>query len=113
MVSACSGCSRLPVAILALATDVSARPRTIVVEDWSQQPEGRPGIPEGWTGHSWGSPKYDFAVAADGPNRVLRLRSRGDNSTISKEIKIDVARNPQAWRLEPRPPQAGLRKRGE
>ena len=77
MVSACSGCSRLPVAILALATDVSARPRTIVVEDWSQQPEGRPGIPEGWTGHSWGSPKYDFAVAADGPNRVLRLRSRG------------------------------------
>ena len=89
----------LPLAILALAADVPAVPRAIVVEDWSRQPEGRPGIPEGWTGHSWGSPKYDFAVAADGPNRVLRLRSRGDNSTISKEIKIDVRKLPVlTWR---------------
>jgi Protein of unknown function (DUF3047) len=89
----------LPLAILALAADVPAEPRAIVVEDWSRLPEGRPGIPEGWTGHSWGSPKYDFAVTADGPNRVLRLRSRGDNSTISKEIKVDVKELPLlVWR---------------
>jgi hypothetical protein len=47
----------LPLVILALAADVPAVPRAIVVEDWSRQPEGRPGIPEGSTGHSWGSPK--------------------------------------------------------
>ena len=89
----------LALAILASATAVPAELRAIVVEDWSLQPEGRTGIPEGWTGHSWGGPKYDFAVVPDGADRVLRLRSRGDNSTISKEIKVDVKRRPVlTWR---------------
>ncbi|MGH7339267.1 MAG: DUF3047 domain-containing protein, partial [Candidatus Rokuibacteriota bacterium] len=89
----------VPLAILALAADVPAELRTVVVEDWSRQSEGRPGIPEGWAGHSWGGPKYDFAVIGDGATRVLRLRSRGDNSTISKEIKLDVRKLPVlTWR---------------
>jgi hypothetical protein len=89
----------VPVAILALAADVPAELRTVVVEDWSRQSEGRPGIPEGWTGHRWGGPKYDFAVVGDGADRVLRLRSRGDNSTISKEINLDVRKLPVlTWR---------------
>ena len=80
----------LALTLLAAATAIPAELSTVVVADWSRQPEGRTGIPEGWTGHSWGSPKYDFAVVAEGADRVLRLRSRGDNSTISKELKIDV-----------------------
>ena len=89
----------LVLAVSASSAAVPAAPLTIVVEDWSRQPESRTGIPSGWTGHSWGSPKYDFAVVTDGADRVLRLRSRGDNSTISKEIKVDVKKFPLlAWR---------------
>jgi hypothetical protein len=89
----------LVLAVSASSAAVPAAPLTIVVEDWSRQPESRTGIPSGWTGHSWGSPKYDFAVVTDGADRVLRLRSRGDNSTISKESKVDVKKFPLlAWR---------------
>ncbi len=84
----------IALAMLASAAAVPAELPTIVVEDWSRQPEGRTGIPEGWKGHGWGSPKYDFAIVAEGSDRVLRLRSRGDNSTISKETRIDVTKLP-------------------
>jgi hypothetical protein len=89
----------LVLALHASAAAVPAELPTIVVEDWSRQPQGRTGIPEGWQGHSWGSPKYDFMIAAEGSDRVLRLRSRGDNSTISKETRIDVTKSPlMVWR---------------
>src|SRR5438094_823964 len=89
----------LALAILASATAVPAELPTIVVEDWSRQVEGRTGIPEGWKGHGWGSPKYDFAIVGEGSDRVLRLRSRGDNSTISKETRVDVTKLPvMVWR---------------
>ena len=89
----------LALAILASAAAVPAELPTIVVEDWSRQVEGRTGIPEGWKGHGWGSPKYDFAIVAEGSDRVLRLRSRGDNSTISKETRVDVTKLPvMVWR---------------
>ena len=85
--------------ILTAAIAVSAGSPAIVVEDWSTQPPGRAGIPDGWTGQSWGSPRYDFTVVTDGSERVLHLKSRGDNSTISKEIKIDVRELPLlVWR---------------
>jgi len=71
----------------------------IVVEDWSRQPLGYTGVPQGWSGHSWGSPQYDLTVVVEGSERVLRLRSHGDNSTISKEIKVDVKEFPLlVWR---------------
>jgi len=85
--------------ILTAAVAASAGSLAIVVEDWSTQPPGRAGIPDGWTGQSWGSPRYDFTVVTDGAARVLHLKSRGDNSTISKEVKIDVRDLPLlVWR---------------
>jgi hypothetical protein len=89
----------LALAILAAASAAPAQTSPFVVEDWLDQPPGRTGIPQGWSGHGWGSPKYDFAVVAESPERVLRLRSHGDNSTISKEIRIDVKEFPLlTWR---------------
>lgn len=85
--------------LLVSAVTVSAEPPTIVVEDWSRQPLGRTGIPDGWSGQNWGNPRYDFTVVVEASDRVLRLRSRGDNSTISKEIKVDVKEYPLlVWR---------------
>ena len=89
----------LVLAISVAAVAVAAEPPSFVVEAWSRQALGRPGIPEGWSGQSWGSPQYDLTVVTDGSDRVLHLRSRGDNSTISKEIKIDVKELPLlVWR---------------
>jgi hypothetical protein len=89
----------LVLAICVAAVPVAAEPPTLVVEDWSRQPLGHPGIPEGWSGQSWGNPQYDLIVVTDGSDRVLHLRSRGDNSTISKEIKVDVKELPLlVWR---------------
>jgi len=85
--------------ILTAAIAVSAESPAIVVEDWLTQPSGGAGIPDGWTGQSWGNPRYDFTVVTDGSERVLHLKSRGDNSTISKEIKIHVRELPLlVWR---------------
>ncbi len=63
---------------------------TLVVEDWSKQPEGKTGIPEGWKGQSWGSPKYDFRVETVDGRKMLHLKSDGDSSAIVKEVKVDV-----------------------
>jgi hypothetical protein len=87
----------LPLAFAALPSP--AEPPRILVEDWSRQPEGLTGLPQGWQRQSWGNPRYEFAIVVDGPGKVLRMRSRGDNSTISKEIRVDVRRFPLlVWR---------------
>jgi len=71
----------------------------IVVEDWSKQPVGKRGIPDGWQGQNWGSPKYDFTVVSEDSARALHLRSDNDSSTISKEVKVDVKQYPiLQWR---------------
>jgi hypothetical protein len=67
-------------------SSAAAEQASIVVEDWSKPSNSGTGIPEGWSGHRWGNAKYDFALITDGLDRVLRLRSRGDNSTISKAV---------------------------
>ena len=72
----------------------AADPGTIPVEDWASQQEGNTGIPEGWLGQNWGSPKYDFRVVIDGGRKVINMKSAGDSSTISKEIKVDVKTSP-------------------
>ena len=71
----------LAVVTVAVATD------QLLVEDWSKIPVGSKGIPPGWSGQNWGSPTYDFVVVEDEPQRVLRLKSRDDSSTIAKDIK--------------------------
>jgi len=89
----------LALLVLTAMRALAADPSTMLVEDWSRQPEGKTGIPSGWKGHSWGNPKYDFAVVVDGATRVLRLRSQGDNSTITRDVSIDVKKFPiLTWR---------------
>ena len=62
----------------------------LVVEDWSQAPAGTKGIPPGWKGQNWGSPKYDFVVVQDDGRKALHMKSANDGSTVSKEVKGKV-----------------------
>jgi len=80
----------LGLAGLAWATDA------VVIEDWTQHARGAKGIPAGWQGQKWGSPQYDLTVVDNDGHRVLRLRSRDEGSTISKEIrgKVDLGQTP-------------------
>ncbi|HET9925704.1 MAG TPA: DUF3047 domain-containing protein, partial [Methylomirabilota bacterium] len=84
----------LAVALLATAPLRAADPAPLVVEDWSKQPEGKTGIPDGWKGQNWGSPKYDFRIETQGGRKVLRAKSQDDSSTISKEAKVNVKDRP-------------------
>ena len=87
------------VAALVIAPAPRSDSPRVLVEDWSRQPEGRRGVPDGWKRQTWGSPRYDFRVLVDGPGKVLHLRSENDNSLISKEIAVDVTRFPLlVWR---------------
>ncbi len=88
------------VGALALAASMTvAQTGSVVVEDWSKQPSGKRGIPAGWQGQNWGSPKYDFTAVTDDSTPALHLRSDNDSSTISKEIKVDVKQYPiLQWR---------------
>jgi hypothetical protein len=81
------------------APGLGAQPATVLVEDWSKHPVGQTGIPDGWKGQSWGSPKYDFRIVAENPAKVLHMRSEDEGSTISKEVKVDVRQFPiLQWR---------------
>ncbi len=85
--------------LAAAAVVAAAQTGTIVVEDWSKQPLGEHGIPGGWKGQNWGSPKYDFTVVSESPERALHLRSDHDSSTISKDVNVDVTQDPiLEWR---------------
>jgi len=85
--------------VLAMAPALGADPAEILVEDWSRVMPGARGIPDGWTGQTWGTPRYDFTVVTDATGHVMHLRSRDDNSTISKEVRVDVRRFPiLTWR---------------
>lgn len=81
-------------ALLAVALLPAVGQSGTIVEDWSQQPEGKTGIPDGWKGQTWGSPRYDFRVVTQGGRKILHLKSQDDSSTISKEVKVDVSRVP-------------------
>lgn len=93
---------RLLLGLLALlpALAVHASTRVVRVEDWSAVPAGTRGIPPGWKGgQSWGSPAFDFVVEPEGTANVLHLRSKGDSSTINKEIRVNVKETPiLEWR---------------
>jgi hypothetical protein len=100
--------------VAASATITLAEPPILVVEDWSRRTVGAAGVPEGWQRHDWGLPRYDFAVVVDGPRKVLRMRSEGDNSTISKEVRIAVKRFPilvWRWKIVTLPAKADSRHR--
>jgi hypothetical protein len=54
------------------------------------------GVPPGWQKQDWGSPRYDFTVVEQDGRRAIHLKSAGDGSTISKEIreKVRLAETP-------------------
>jgi len=89
-----TGVTLLAMALVASAPLSAADPATVLVEDWSKQPEGKTGIPDGWKGQSWGSPKYEFRIVTQSGRKVLHLKSGNDSSTISREIKVDVKSHP-------------------
>jgi hypothetical protein len=62
----------------------------VVVEDWLSYPLGTRGIPGEWKGQTWGRPAYDLEIVADDGQPVLRLKSKGDNSTISRDLRVSV-----------------------
>jgi DUF3047 family protein len=100
--------------VVMLAAIALAEPPSVLVEDWSRQTVGAAGVPEGWQRHDWGSPRYDFTVVADGPRKVLRMRSEGDNSTISRQVRIAVRQSPilvWRWKVVALPAQADSRHR--
>jgi len=65
----------------------------VVVEDWRSYPVGIRGIPAGWKEQNWGKPAYDFEIVSNDGHPVLHLRSRGDSSTISRDLKASVQLN--------------------
>ena len=78
----------LAVAFAVVATAWAAD--RVVVEDWRPYPLGTRGIPGEWKGQNWGKPAYDLEVVSDNGQRVLRLRSKGETSTISRDLKGGV-----------------------
>jgi hypothetical protein len=80
---------RLAIAlVLSLATVAGAA--DVTVEDWSQQAMGNKGVPAGWKGQNWGSPKYDFTIVANDGAKALHMRSANEGSTIVKDVKGKV-----------------------
>ena len=78
----------LAVACAVLATAWAAD--RVVVEDWRSHPLGTRGIPGNWKGQSWGQPTYDLEIVPDNGQPVLHLRSKGETSTISRDLKASV-----------------------
>ena len=65
----------------------------VVVEDWRSYPHGTRGIPGDWKEQTWGKPAYDLEIVSDNGQPVLHLRSKGDSSTISRDLKASVDLN--------------------
>lgn len=88
-----------------------------VVENWTSQPVGMVGIPNGWIGKEWGNSKYDFRVEAAGLGRVLHLKSqRGGTAIISKEARVDIQQYPRLewqWNVAVLSMDGDARKGGE
>jgi hypothetical protein len=100
----------LAVATAALAADV------VLIEDWSSQPVGTKGIPPPWQKQRWGSPNYDFTIVEDGGRKVVHLKSDGDSSNISKDIKgkVDLKATPileWSWKAVTLPKDGDSRKK--
>jgi hypothetical protein len=65
----------------------------VVVEDWRSYPVGTRGIPGEWNEQNWGKPAYDFEIVSDDGQPALHLRSKGDSSTISRDLGASVQLN--------------------
>ena len=89
----------LAVAFAVIATAWAAD--RVIVEDWRSYPLGTRGIPGDWKEQTWGKPAYDLEIISDNGQPVLHLRSKGDNSTISRDLtgSVDLNETPiLEWR---------------
>lgn len=89
---------------------------SFVVEDWTRQKLGSKGIPDEWKGQNWGKPNYDFTIVENDGHRVLHLVSKGDGSTINKDIKgkVNLKETPVlewSWRVVTLPKGGDSRKK--
>jgi len=103
-------------AAVALQRVAAVGAAAVVIEDWSRQPLGAHGVPQGWTSYETpgGHPKYDFTIVEDAGHRALELKSEDDHSTIAKELDVDLAATPVlewAWRVISLPAGADLTQR--
>ena len=110
--------TRLVALVLLLVSTVAAwAAEVVVVEDWKSQQVGAKGVPEGWQGgQTWGLPQYDMTVVENDGHRVLRLRSKVESSTISKDIKgkVNLKQTPileWSWRVVELPKGANAAKK--
>ena len=106
----------VPVLLLLCAVTAAWAADQLVVEDWSQAPVGTKGIPPGWKGQNWGSPKYDFVVVQDDGRKALHIKSANDGSTVSKEVKgkVDLKETPVlewSWKVVVLPKGGDSRKK--
>jgi hypothetical protein len=106
---------RLTALLIALVPAVLAAAPAWTVEDWAAPRAGTRGIPPGWTGQNWGRPAYDFEIVDD-ERRALRLRSRGDRSTIVKDLegRVHLAETPileWSWKVLVLPTGGDARRR--
>lgn len=88
----------------------------VVVENWSEQPIGHRGVPDGWKAQDWGSPQYGFTIEDNEGHRVLHMKSAGDSSTITRDIKgkVNLRETPileWSWRVVTLPTGADSRKK--
>lgn len=103
----------LVAAVPLAAAAALAQGARVVVENWDKIAVGTRGIPPGWQGHKWGSPKYDFQVVQDDGVKAIRLKSDKDSSSISKEIKVDAKQYPileWKWKVVTLPPKGSARR---
>ena len=82
-------------AVLAVVVTAWAADR-VVVEEWRSYALRTRGIPGEWKAQSWGKPVYDLAIVANDGQPVLHLRSKGESSTINRDLKgsVDVKATP-------------------
>jgi hypothetical protein len=78
------------VAALVLALAGAAGAADFTVEDWTSHAIGTKGVPAGWQTQRWGSPRYDFAIVANGAGKALHMKSANEGSTIVKDVKGKV-----------------------
>lgn len=86
------------------------------VENWVRHEVGARGIPAGWRAYETigGRPTYDFTVVEDEGRRGLRLRSRGDHSTIARRLRISLKATPLlewSWKIVQFPDGADIRRK--
>ena len=65
----------------------------MIVDDWRSYAPGMRGVPGTWKEQSWGKPVYDLEIVSDSGQPVLQLRSKGESSTISRDLKGSVDLN--------------------